>query len=60
MPAITVDDITLLPRIPVSDPSSVRERPVLSVTSAPRGFEGEGFDRDMYHAKRALLSSGQA
>lgn len=43
MPAITVDDITSLPRIPHPDPSLIRTRPVRSVTSAPRGFEGEGF-----------------
>jgi redox-sensitive bicupin YhaK (pirin superfamily) len=43
MPAITVDDITLLPRIPSADPVSARERAVSSVTSAPRGFEGDGF-----------------
>jgi redox-sensitive bicupin YhaK (pirin superfamily) len=43
MPAITVDDITILPRIAAGDPSTAIERPVRSVTSAPRGFEGEGF-----------------
>ena len=43
MPAITVEDITLLPRIPAPDPATVHERGVRSVTSAPRGFEGEGF-----------------
>ncbi len=43
MPAITVDDISVLPRIGAPDPAVARERPVLSVTSAPRGFEGEGF-----------------
>jgi quercetin 2,3-dioxygenase len=43
MPAITVNDITVLPRIAVPDPSVARERRVLGVTSAPRGFEGEGF-----------------
>ncbi|MGZ8474639.1 MAG: pirin family protein [Candidatus Limnocylindria bacterium] len=43
MPAITVDDITVLPRIPAPDPTVARQRPVRSVTSAPRGFEGEGF-----------------
>jgi hypothetical protein len=43
MPAITVDDITVLPRIPVPDPVATRQRPVRTVTSAPRGFEGEGF-----------------
>jgi redox-sensitive bicupin YhaK (pirin superfamily) len=43
MPAVTVDDLLRLPRITVpADPSWV-ERPVRSVTTAPRGFEGEGF-----------------
>jgi len=43
MPAITVPDITVLPRIPEPDSTSSRQRPVRSVTSAPSGFEGEGF-----------------
>ena len=43
MPAIVVDDITILPRIPEADPTITRQRPVRSITSAPRGFEGEGF-----------------
>ena len=48
MPAITVDDLTALPRItsvPVDprDPSAATSRPVQSLTSAPSGFEGEGF-----------------
>ena len=43
MPAVTVDDITLLPRISAVDPQSTRQRPVLAVTSAPSGLEGEGF-----------------
>jgi redox-sensitive bicupin YhaK (pirin superfamily) len=43
MPGITVDDISVLPRIPAPDPVFARERTVLSVTSAPRGFEGDGF-----------------
>jgi redox-sensitive bicupin YhaK (pirin superfamily) len=43
MPAIVVDDLTVLPRIAERDPSVARQRPVRSVTSAPRGFEGEGF-----------------
>jgi quercetin 2,3-dioxygenase len=43
MPAVTVDDITILPRIPVPDPASAKQRPVAGVTVAPRGFEGEGF-----------------
>ena len=43
MPAITVDDVTVLPRILPPDPAIARDRPVQGVTSAPRGFEGEGF-----------------
>ena len=43
MPAIVVDDLTALPRIPEPDPMAVRQRAVRSITSAPRGFEGEGF-----------------
>ena len=43
MPAITVDDITVLPRIPEPDSAVARQRPVKSITSAPSGFEGEGF-----------------
>ena len=43
MPAIVVDDITVLPRIPEPDPMAARQRTVRSITSAPRGFEGEGF-----------------
>jgi quercetin 2,3-dioxygenase len=42
MPAVTVDDLTVLPRITSAMPGS-RTRPVRSVTTAPRGFEGEGF-----------------
>jgi len=42
VPAVTVDDILLLPRL--SDPDqSLRPRGVRSVTTAPSGFEGEGF-----------------
>jgi redox-sensitive bicupin YhaK (pirin superfamily) len=43
MPAVTVEDILVLPRVPASDPTTTRSRPVTSVTTAPRGFEGEGF-----------------
>jgi len=43
MPAVTVDDILTLPRIEAPDPAVTRARPVTSVTTAPRGFEGEGF-----------------
>jgi redox-sensitive bicupin YhaK (pirin superfamily) len=43
MPAIVVEDITVLPRIPVPDPAIARQRAVRTITTAPRGFEGEGF-----------------
>jgi quercetin 2,3-dioxygenase len=43
MPAVTVEDILLLPRIAEPDKAVAQERPVLSVTTAPSGFEGEGF-----------------
>jgi len=42
MPAVTVDDLTVLPRVTSGVPGST-VRPVRSVTTAPRGFEGEGF-----------------
>src|ERR1035437_7809974 len=43
MPAVVVEDITILPRIPEPDPIIARQRPVRGITNAPRGFEGEGF-----------------
>ena len=42
MPAITVDDITTLRRLPQVEQTATRRR-VRSVTTAPGGFEGEGF-----------------
>lgn len=42
MPAITADTLTL-PRLSIHDAVSTQVRPVLAVTSAPSGFEGEGF-----------------
>ncbi|HEX5771420.1 MAG TPA: pirin family protein, partial [Nocardioidaceae bacterium] len=42
MPALTVDDLTVLPRIKGPGLGDT-VRPVLQVTEAPRGFEGEGF-----------------
>ncbi|MEH3139472.1 MAG: pirin family protein [Mycobacterium kyogaense] len=41
MPAITADTLTL-PRLSAPTPADT-ERPVRSVTSGPRGYEGEGF-----------------
>ena len=43
MPASTVGDLLTLPRIAAPDPSSTTARTVVSVTTAPKGFEGEGF-----------------
>lgn len=43
MPAITVDDVLVLPRVADPDPATAVARPVRSLTTAPRGFEGEGF-----------------
>ena len=43
MPAVTVEDILVLPRISEPDPATAEDRPVLSVTTAPSAFEGEGF-----------------
>src|ERR1700685_2571724 len=42
MPAITVDDILVLPRVGEPDVTQA-ERKVTSVTTAPSGYEGEGF-----------------
>jgi redox-sensitive bicupin YhaK (pirin superfamily) len=42
MPALTVDDLTVLPRIEAPGLGDTI-RPVVQVTDAPRGFEGEGF-----------------
>ncbi len=43
MPAVTVDDMGTLPSIGSVDPAAGTGRPVVSVTTAPAGFEGEGF-----------------
>ncbi len=42
MPAVTVDDITSLARVARPATEAV-QRPVISVTTAPQGLEGEGF-----------------
>ena len=41
MPAVTVEDITVLPKITATATS--RSRRVKSITTAPQGYEGEGF-----------------
>jgi len=57
MPAVTVDDISTLPTLQEPDPSTSTERPVVSITTAPHGFEGEGFPvrRAFYDVELAKL-----
>src|SRR3954453_664646 len=43
MPAISVDDTVVLPRIPRPDPATSRPRPVANVVKAHRQTEGAGF-----------------
>jgi redox-sensitive bicupin YhaK (pirin superfamily) len=43
MPAVTVADVTALDRVRTLDPAATTHRKVRSVTTAPTGFEGEGF-----------------
>ncbi|MFB7912026.1 pirin family protein [Kitasatospora sp. NPDC056076] len=43
MPAVTVDNPLTLPRVTTPDQTVATPRPVLTVATAPEGFEGEGF-----------------
>jgi redox-sensitive bicupin YhaK (pirin superfamily) len=43
MPAVTVEDTLVLPRIPRPDPGASRPRPVAEVVTAHRQVEGGGF-----------------
>ena len=43
MPAVTVEDPLTLPTVSPVDPATATSRPVVSVTTAPAGFEGLGF-----------------
>src|SRR5664280_5453 len=43
MPAITVADVSVLPKISRPGVAEASGRPVLAVTTAPAGLEGEGF-----------------
>src|SRR5437870_1265628 len=43
MPAITVDDTLVLPRIPRPDPAISKARPIAKVITAHRQAEGAGF-----------------
>ena len=42
MPAVTAADWTVLPRV-IATPDLAEERAPISVTTAPKGYEGEGF-----------------
>jgi redox-sensitive bicupin YhaK (pirin superfamily) len=57
MPAVTVDNPLTLPRLTEPDPATAVDRAVVSVTTAPAGFEGEGFPvrRAFAGVDRALL-----
>jgi len=43
MPAVSIEDLSQLPKISAGDRTRSLERPVSSVTTAPSGLEGEGF-----------------
>jgi len=43
MPAVVVDDLLTLARVPTPDAAVAVDRPVLAVATAPSGLEGEGF-----------------
>jgi len=43
VPAVTAENVLALPRLEQVDSITSSERPVVGVTTAPRGFEGEGF-----------------
>jgi redox-sensitive bicupin YhaK (pirin superfamily) len=55
MPAVTVDDVLSLPTVSPPDPATTEPRPVVSVTTAPQGYEGLGFP-----VRRAFAGVDQA
>ena len=55
MPAVTVPDITVLPRLAEPDPATTTARPVLVARPSPTGHEGEGFQ-----VRRAFAGINQA
>ena len=55
MPAVTVDNPLTLPKVAAPDPAATSVRPVVSVTTAPQGLEGEGFP-----VRRAFAGVGLA
>ena len=44
MPAVTPDDILILPRVPRPDPALAQMRAVTKIVTAPRQLEGAGFE----------------
>src|SRR5688572_25409531 len=44
MPAVTTDNLLILPRIPRPDPAAARFRPVTQVVTAHKQLEGAGFE----------------
>ena len=57
MPAVTVENILMLPRLPALDGANSVDRPLLAITTAPKGVEGEGFPvrRAFYGLDQRLL-----
>jgi len=57
MPAVTVENILMLPRLPALDGATSVDRPLLAITTAPKGVEGEGFPvrRAFYGLDQRLL-----
>ena len=43
MPAVTVDDVLAVPSVSVGAPATTQDRALVSLTTAPSGYEGEGF-----------------
>jgi redox-sensitive bicupin YhaK (pirin superfamily) len=43
MPAVTVDDVLTIPAVAAPAPHASQDRSLLSLTTAPSGYEGEGF-----------------
>jgi quercetin 2,3-dioxygenase len=43
MPAVTVENVLALPELAAAPQAAATDRAVVSVTTAPSGFEGEGF-----------------
>src|SRR5271169_6076085 len=52
MPAVTVPNLLVLPR--VTSPAADGDRPVARITTAPSGFEGEGFPVRRAFAGRSM------